>query len=316
MARARMIKPAFFTNEELPDLDAHTRLLFIGLWTIADREGRLEDRPRKINAELFPYEHLDIDGMLSNLGRKGFIHRYTVDEIRYIQVVNFLKHQRPHHNESESNIPEPPQDFPRSKGLATKDESASALNIDALTLNIDALDGEEPAQAPEPAPTDPKNAAPKDDSVNKRSGKTSKPRKAPLTFCPETFPLEDRHYKYGAEKGLTRAEVERETEKFLNWHTAKQTQYGDWYKTWQNWIIGAGVDKEKVTPFPQQAPQSPEDARLERTRKRIAYLEAREWASVADREQFKGEIGEKERQRQLDFFRRQLAELEQKAGAA
>jgi len=46
MARTRSIKPAFFANEHLAELSAGTRLLFIGLWTIADKNGKLEDRPK------------------------------------------------------------------------------------------------------------------------------------------------------------------------------------------------------------------------------------------------------------------------------
>ena len=52
MARARNIKPGFFTNDELVELPFATRLLFIGLWTIADREGRMVDRPKKIKMEI------------------------------------------------------------------------------------------------------------------------------------------------------------------------------------------------------------------------------------------------------------------------
>ena len=44
MARARNIKPGFFKNELLVGLPYEYRLLFIGLWTIADRDGRFEDR--------------------------------------------------------------------------------------------------------------------------------------------------------------------------------------------------------------------------------------------------------------------------------
>ena len=44
MARSRNIKPGFFSNEHLAELDFATRLLFIGMWTEADREGRRELR--------------------------------------------------------------------------------------------------------------------------------------------------------------------------------------------------------------------------------------------------------------------------------
>jgi len=43
--RSRNIKPGFFMNELLPEIELLGRLLFIGLWLLADREGRLEDRP-------------------------------------------------------------------------------------------------------------------------------------------------------------------------------------------------------------------------------------------------------------------------------
>jgi hypothetical protein len=42
MARIRMIKPGVMENEELAELSPLTRLLFIYLWMLADREGRLE----------------------------------------------------------------------------------------------------------------------------------------------------------------------------------------------------------------------------------------------------------------------------------
>lgn len=107
MARARNIKPSFFTNDKLSDCGLGARLLFIGLWTLADREGRLDDNPRKIKAQLFPYEDADCDKWLISLHNYGFIMRYKVDNIPYIQIVNFKKHQNPHVKEQASTIPAP-----------------------------------------------------------------------------------------------------------------------------------------------------------------------------------------------------------------
>ena len=81
-------------------------MLFAGLWTLADREGRLEDRPLRIKAELFPYDDaLDIDGACTVLARCGFIRRYEVAGRRYIDIPNFLQHQSPHKAEQPSKIP-------------------------------------------------------------------------------------------------------------------------------------------------------------------------------------------------------------------
>lgn len=107
MARARNIKPSFFINDELVELPFATRLLFIGLWTLSDREGRLEDKPKKIKMALFPADDLDVNNALNELDKSGFIQRYTINEIQYIQILAFTKHQNPHIKEPASTIPAP-----------------------------------------------------------------------------------------------------------------------------------------------------------------------------------------------------------------
>jgi hypothetical protein len=105
MARARNIKPAFFKNYELADLGPVAQLLFAGLWCLADRDGRLEDKPRFIKAELFPYYECDVNGELTELQRLGFVRRYTVGGVDVIEVLNFKKHQTPHNTEKASTLP-------------------------------------------------------------------------------------------------------------------------------------------------------------------------------------------------------------------
>ncbi len=105
--RARNLKPSFFKNEALAECSPLARLLFAGLWCLADREGRLEDRPKRIRAELLPYDDGSVDDLLSELHDAGFILRYSVAVGRFIQVVNFTKHQYPHRKEQASTIPAP-----------------------------------------------------------------------------------------------------------------------------------------------------------------------------------------------------------------
>lgn len=107
MARMRMLKPGFFTNDELAKITPLGRLLFQGLWCLADREGRLEDRPQRIKAEVLPYDKARVDELLRTLNERGFIVRYEIDGRRYIQVSNFLRHQSPNIKEAESTIPAP-----------------------------------------------------------------------------------------------------------------------------------------------------------------------------------------------------------------
>jgi hypothetical protein len=112
LARIRALKIGFFKNERLAELSFAHRLLFAGLWVIADKEGRLEDRPKRIKAELFPYdEGLDVSAMLQDLARGGdpLIRRYIVNGAGYIVIPKFLDHQRPHASEVPSVLPEPPE---------------------------------------------------------------------------------------------------------------------------------------------------------------------------------------------------------------
>lgn len=108
--RARNIKPGFFKNDRLAELPPFARLLFIGLWMMADREGRLEDRPKRIHGEILPFDDLNIEKELEMLanGKDPFIVRYEVDGEKYIQIVNFSKHQNPHKRETPSAIPAVP----------------------------------------------------------------------------------------------------------------------------------------------------------------------------------------------------------------
>lgn len=128
MARARNIKPSFFKNEDLAECPALARLLFAGLWVIADREGRLEDRPKRIKAEVLPYDDCDCDALLFLLSQKGFIIRYEAQGNKYIQILKFSEHQKPHPNETESLIPAP-------QGLHTKVESPSNQGDEHSALN-------------------------------------------------------------------------------------------------------------------------------------------------------------------------------------
>lgn len=108
MARARNIKPGFYKNEDLAECSIWARFIFPGLWMLADREGRMEDRPKRMKAELLPFDGADMDVLLTELHDRGFIHRYVNSEGRFIQIMKFSEHQSPHYSEKSSVIKPPP----------------------------------------------------------------------------------------------------------------------------------------------------------------------------------------------------------------
>ena len=105
MARTRSIKPAFFKNEHLAECDPMARLLFVGLWTLADCTGRLEYRPLRIKAELFPYDSCEILPLFRQLSDRGFIVVYEVAGRRFLQIPTFAEHQRCHPSEHPDGHP-------------------------------------------------------------------------------------------------------------------------------------------------------------------------------------------------------------------
>jgi hypothetical protein len=133
MSRARSIKPRFFRNELLAECQPLARLLFAGLWCEADREGRLEDRPRRLKVELLPYDECDVDVLLEELAKRGFIRRYEAGGDRFIQVVAFAKHQNPHVREQASTIPAPDEHSASPVLAPDQPQSRPALSLLPLT---------------------------------------------------------------------------------------------------------------------------------------------------------------------------------------
>lgn len=64
----------------------------------------------------------------------------------------------------------------------------------------------------------------------------AKPKKSKATACPETFPLDAKHFEYAASLGLSEAQARSETSKFLAHHKFKGTRGVDWYAGWQGWM--------------------------------------------------------------------------------
>lgn len=111
MARIRYIKPEFFDDEDLSSTSAFARLAFAGLWTQADRDGRLKDEPGRLRVRLFPFEPtVHMDALLNELAAIEVLVRYETDGVRYLAIPGFDSHQKPHPKEPKSKIPPPTSD--------------------------------------------------------------------------------------------------------------------------------------------------------------------------------------------------------------
>lgn len=133
MARIRTIKPEFPHSESMGRISRDSRLAFVMLWTIADDSGRLRGNSRMLASLLFPYDDdapALMDSWLKELEGERCIQRYQVEGQSYVQVCNWLMHQKID-KPSPSKIPEfakPREDSrkvakaPRRKGREGKGE--------------------------------------------------------------------------------------------------------------------------------------------------------------------------------------------------
>lgn len=255
MARARSIKPGFFRNADLVELPMEARLLFVGLWTLADREGRLEDRPKQIKMEIFPADSVDCDALLMQLASTGMVARYEVDGKRYLQVVNFTRHQNPHRDEKASTLPdqygnradiEPaPKKHRASTVQAPCKDGANTVAI-GLTPDSGLLTPESPTE------TAGKPAAPAKPVPVSRGEKTLKTYIAECKAAGEK-PIPDNHYvrAYCRDAGITDDMAAIAWLRFREDHTIgtrKAKRYADWPAAFANsvkdrwyrlWLVNA-----------------------------------------------------------------------------
>lgn len=223
--RARNIKPGFFSNDRLPECEPFARLLFIGLWCMADRQGRLEERWRKIKIELFPCDNCDIEALLNQLEQQEFIIRYAVDGVRYIQVVNFSKHQNPHKNEKASTIP-PPEGF----GARTM---PAPYNSGANTVHPPNTPDTHPADMLIPDTRIPESSPAGDSRRRTRKRPAVELARLAITDLPREW-AEWAHTQTGWD-AATIHDIWINFRDYWLSRNGKGAQKSDWAATWRNW---------------------------------------------------------------------------------
>ncbi len=142
VARSRNIKHGFFTDDELAEIAPLGRLLFIGLWTLADYKGDVEWRARRIKAQILPYDECDVEALAIHLDQSRFIRFYSCGGRTYINITNFGKHQNPHKNERDkgSEIPaysEEARQAPDLQGIAIKPDKIARATEKTQTAPAD-----------------------------------------------------------------------------------------------------------------------------------------------------------------------------------
>jgi hypothetical protein len=233
MSRARNIKPGFFKNDLLAECSSLARILFIGLWCEADREGRLENRPKRIKAECLPYDDCDISTLLGELSDRGFIVCYEANGSHYIAIPEFGKHQNPHVKEQASQIPAPcmPSASPvQARGNPGDSTEVARLIPDSLLLNPDSSEKKADADASAPdAPEKPKKQ--KSAAVTISTWLTS-------LGDADAIRAEDPIFAYADKAGIPQDFLALSWLRFVEEHKDKPKRQADWPATYRNAVRG------------------------------------------------------------------------------
>lgn len=109
MARIRTIKPEMWGSVDIKPLSRDARLLFIGLISMADDDGRFLAAINAINGYVFPNDDLPtakVRKWLDELVTSGVAHLYTFEGVTYGVLPSWHKHQVVNRH-TPSKYPEP-----------------------------------------------------------------------------------------------------------------------------------------------------------------------------------------------------------------
>lgn len=147
MARMRSLKPEFWADEELAcQLTRDERMLYMGLWNLADEHSRLRGNPSYVKGQVFPYDD-DItpdviEKMLASLATLGKVRPYKVGIGRYLFLPNLGKHQRLETDKVPSRLPGPDEAERAREPRA--DESGSGTDDPERGADKSARDADKP----------------------------------------------------------------------------------------------------------------------------------------------------------------------------
>jgi hypothetical protein len=116
--RIRSVKPDFWRDRDTTGRwPADMKLLYVGLWNVADDEGRLELDLDLLAADLDPFRATwpDLAAVLDRISSTGCLVPYEIEGRKYGFIPKFKDHQKPN-KPTPSKLPSPPRELPESSG--------------------------------------------------------------------------------------------------------------------------------------------------------------------------------------------------------
>lgn len=140
--KIRSLRPEFFADGRMAQLSPMARILYMGLWCIADDEGRGRFHPKSIEGEVFPHETVDIRTLLTELIEMGRIVTYDVGAESYFHIPKFTTYQHPN-RAFESRLPPPPDTALAARAQCVDSASAPPVVVEVVVEEAVVVEGGE-----------------------------------------------------------------------------------------------------------------------------------------------------------------------------
>lgn len=240
--RIRSIKPEFWRSSDISELAIEDRLLFIGLWSYVDDNGVGLDKLSSITADLFADDLEQDPGEtfarvsrgLQHLSASGRILRYTLENVDYLSVTNWTKHQR--------------IDRPGKARLPQYDAELATIREGVASLPVNVSPGSG-------------NRGTGDQGTGEQ-GQTRK--RATPTPIPDDFELTNERQAWSKEN-TPAVNTQLQTENFIDyWRNGDGAgkKKSNWETTWRNWMRKKQEDAEargwKPAPPKNTDPRRPQ----------------------------------------------------------
>jgi hypothetical protein len=213
MARIRTIKPEFFTSEDIVSMTPLARIFYVSLWCEADREGRMEWKPKTFKMRYLPGDNCEVVELAQELIDRGLIVLYAAGGKQYAEIPTFAKHQVINNRESESVLP------PRVHDACLTRESG------------DQAEGKEGKEGK--------------GKEGNGFGDAKRRTRLPADFYPDETGI--------TAFAVTGLSLAVELEKFRNHHKAKGSVMLDWQAAWRTWAGNAAQFQPAKTRQSAQA---------------------------------------------------------------
>jgi hypothetical protein len=114
VGRIRTVKPELAAHEGMFDAEKETglplRFAWVMLFTVADREGRFQWRPRTLKSQILPHDEIEFSRVLDAWVTRGFVRKYRVRGEWFGVIPSWKRHQVINNRETPSDIPSPDED--------------------------------------------------------------------------------------------------------------------------------------------------------------------------------------------------------------